>query len=136
MKKGFAVAIDDLGADRPVAMCFAERLNRVTPIEPVKSKDDADVVFKISAHVASDADRSFAALADDRRRAGLRPDPNIPPVDLRTTSTIAAELPDGTALWSEKYLHGTDHGDGVECRIADALLVTLRDAMKSARDGR
>jgi hypothetical protein len=41
-----------------------------------------------------------------------------------------------TALWSEKYYHGTSHGEGIECLLADDLLNTLRDAMKKARDAK
>lgn len=114
VRKAFIVAIDELEADRPVAICFSERLSRMTPIESVKAKEEADVIFRIKAHIHNG---------------------NVPPFT-STTANIVAELPDGTPLWSEGYQHGTGHGAGIECLLADDLLNTLRDAMKKARDAK
>lgn len=128
--------VDALDVDQPISACVAERLRTMTPLAAVTAPSDADLIIRVSGHVASDADRAFAALDRDRALSGLPPNPNRPPIDLRTTSTISAELPDGTVLWHDSYLHGTDHGDGVACRIAHDLLTLLREAMKAARDGR
>ena len=114
VRKAFVVAVDELDADWPVAICFAERLSRATPIESVKTKAAADVVFRITAHITN----------------GKEGPTNRP----TTTADIVAELPDGTRLWSEKNYHGRAHGQGVECLLADDLLNTLRDAMKKSRD--
>lgn len=39
VRRAYVVAVDELDADRLVAICFAERLSRMTPIEPVKAKE-------------------------------------------------------------------------------------------------
>lgn len=119
VRKAFVVANDELEADRPVSICFAERLATMTPIEAVKTKADADVIFRIRAHVTN----------------GDEPPPN--PVRPTTTAQITAELPDGTVLWTDLYYHGSDvRPPGIECDLADDLLNSLRKAMKQARDGK
>jgi hypothetical protein len=53
VRKAFVVPIDDLTEDRPVALCFAEHLTQLTPIESVPSADQADVVFRVKANLPS-----------------------------------------------------------------------------------
>jgi hypothetical protein len=122
VRKAHVIAVDELAIDRPVAACFSEHLNKMTPIEIAKSKDDADVIFRIAAHVADAGERSLARVPGARYR------------DLHSTADIVAELPDGTKLWSETYLD-PKYDTGIECALADDLLTVLRDAMKKARDG-
>lgn len=127
VKKAFIVAVDELADDRPVATCFAERLPKTTPLEAVKTKDEADVVFKIKAHLPGfGARRVFGS-------AGGSP-----------SADIAAELPDGTKLWADGVKLGSkfswdkaDEGhQGFECGLADQLADALRQAMRKARDSK
>lgn len=125
VRKAWVQPVDDLAFDRPVAICFGEHLAKLTPIEAVKTQVEADVVFRIKAHVASDEDRNAEKL---RQLTGGK---NA--IDLHSTADIVAELPDGTKLWTEQYLDPAS-GAGVECALADDLLNSLRDAMKKARE--
>jgi hypothetical protein len=126
VKKAFVIPVDDLGDDRPVAACFAEHLSKLSPIEAVNTKEEADVVLRVKAHLPGQAARH--ALGS----MGGRP-----------SADVFAELPDGTRLWND----GTKLGSGwsndkglsiqnnqtTECALADDLINTLRDAMRKAR---
>ena len=120
--------VDDLGDDRPVAACFSEHLSKMTPIEPVKTKEEADVIFRVKAHLPSATTRVLVGMMG-----------GTPSADL------SAELPDGTKLWADGAklrraigksgkLDNSDAAKGVECGLADELLDTLRSAMRDARD--
>jgi len=128
VRKAFVVPVDDLGDDRPVAACFAEHIATHTPIVAVKEKDEADVIFKVKAHLPSATTRVMVGMMGGSPSADL-----------------FAELPDGTKLWSDGAklrraigkagkLEGSDAAKGVECGLADELLDTLREAMRKARD--
>jgi hypothetical protein len=51
VRKAFIVPVDELGDDMGVATCLANHLKTLTPIEAVKTKEEADVVFKVSSHL-------------------------------------------------------------------------------------
>jgi len=130
VRKAYVVAVDELGDDRGVATCFANHLKDLTPIEVVKTKDDADVVFRVSAHLPSTTTKVLVGIMGGSPSAHL-----------------FAELPDGTKLWDDgaKYRRSMsrqgsfgssseDTSKSIECGLADDLANTLRDAMRSARD--
>lgn len=130
VRKAFVVPVDELGDDVGVATCFADHLKSLTPIESVKTKEEADVVFKVSSHLPSTTTKVLVGVMGGSPSAHL-----------------FAELPDGTKLWDDgaKYRRsmakqGTvgsssgDTGKSVECGLADELANTLRDAMREARD--
>jgi len=132
VRKGYVVPVDDLGDDRAVAVCFAEHLHAQTPIESVPSKDEADVVFRVSSHLPSTTTKVLVGVMGGSPSAHL-----------------FAELPDGTKLWDDgaKYRRsmakqgslGASSGDTsktIECGLADELANTLRDAMRKARDSK
>lgn len=131
VRKAYVVPVDDLGDDAPVATCLADHLKASTPIEAVKTKDEADVVFKVKAHLPSATSRyALGALGGS------------PSADL------LAELPDGTKLWedgakvrrgntgTQVLRKGAGEVGSIECGLADELINTLRDAMRKARDAK
>lgn len=128
--KAFVVPIDELAADRPVAACLADHLANHLPIEAVKDRGDADVVFRVKANIPGATTRAMMG--------GLGGSPS---------ADLFAELPDGTKLWNDGAklrralgksgkLDSSDGDKGVECGLADELLDTLRDAMRQARDSK
>ncbi len=130
VRKAFVVPVDDLSDDRPVAVCLADHLAAQTPITAVKTREEADVIFKVKAHVPSATTRFMVGMMG-----------GTPSADL------LAELPDGTKLWSDGAklrraigksgkLDNSDAAKGVECGLADELLDTLRTAMRKARDAK
>lgn len=129
VRKAFIVPVDELGDDVGVASCLADHLKTLTPIEAVKTKEEADVVFRVSAHLPSTTTKVLVGIMGGSPSAHL-----------------FVELPDGTKLWDDgaKYRRsmakqGTfgsssgDTGKGIECGLADELANTLRDAMREAR---
>ncbi len=129
-RKAYVVANDELGDDQGVASCFADHLRKLTPIEVVKSKEEADIVFKVSAHLPSTTTKVLVGIMGGSPSAHLY-----------------AELPDGTKIWDDgaKYRRSMgkqgiggssseDTGKTIECGLADDLANTLRDAMRKARD--
>lgn len=129
VRKAFIVPVDELGDDQGVVTCFADHLKTLTPIEAVKSKDEADVVFKVSAHLPSTTTKVLVGMMGGSPSAHLY-----------------AELPDGTKLWDDgaKFRRSMakqggfgnssgDTGKSIECGLADELANTLRDAMREAR---
>lgn len=129
IKKAFIVPVDDLGDDRPVAACMADRLSQMTPIAAVQTREDADAVFRVSAHLPSATARVMMGTMGGSPSAHL-----------------FVELGDGTKLWDDGAklrrtvggrlgrLETSDGAKGVECGLADELLDTLRVAMRHARD--
>ena len=127
VRKAFIEPVDELGDDKGIAVCFADHLHSLTPIEAVKTKEEADVVFKVSAHLPSATTRYMVGIMGGSPSAHL-----------------FAELPDGTKLWDDgaklrRSINGKgattgDVSNPVACGLADELLDTLREAMKKARD--
>lgn len=128
VRKAFVVPVDELGDDKPVAACFAEHLSKMTPIQPVETKDESDVIFRVKSHLPSATTRVMVGMM------GGSP-----------SADVSAELPDGTKLWADGAklrraigrfgkLDNSDGTKGVECGLADELLDTLRSAMRQARD--
>jgi hypothetical protein len=128
-RKAYVVAIDELGDDKPVAACFAEHLAKMTPLKVVDTKEEAEVVLRVKAHLPGQSARH--ALGS----MGGRP-----------SADVFAELPDGTKLWNDGAKLGSgwswDKGTSIqnnqttECAVADQLIDTLRGAMKKARDAK
>jgi len=129
VRKAFVVPVDDLGDDVGVATCFAAHLHDLTPIEAVKTKEEAEIILKVSAHLPSTTTKVLVGALGGSPSAHL-----------------FAELPDGTKLWDDgaKYRRsmakqgsfGASSGDtskSIECGLADELANTLRDAMRKAR---
>ncbi len=127
VRKAWVQPEDELADDRQVAACFAEHLKTATPIGTVATKEEADVVFKVRANIPSATKRVLWG--------GMGGSPS---------AHLSAELPDGTKLWDDGAklrraigragkLESSDAAKGVECGLADELLVTLRHAMRDAR---
>lgn len=132
VRKAFIVPVDELGDEQGVASCLTDHLKTLTPIESVKAREDADVVFKVSAHLPSTTTKVLVGAMGGSPSAHL-----------------FAELPDGTKLWDDgaKYRRSMmkqgalgsssgDTGKSIECGLADELANTLRDAMRKARDSK
>ena len=130
MKKAYVIPVDDLGDDKPTAVCLAKHLADQTPIEAVKTKEDADVVFKVSSHLPSATTRVMVGMMGGTPSAHL-----------------FIETADGTKIWDDGAklrraigkMGKLDSADGdhtVYCGLADELLDTLRSAMRKARDGK
>jgi hypothetical protein len=130
LKKAYVVAVDDLGDDKPVAVCLARHLSDMTPIEATKDKDEADAIFRVKAHLPSATTRVMVGMMGGTPSADLQVD-----------------LPDGTKLWGDGAklrraigkagrLASSDADKSVECGLADELLDTLRSAMRKARDAK
>jgi hypothetical protein len=50
VRKAWVLPVDELAdEDRPVASCLADHLARLTPIEAVKTKGEADVIFRVGS---------------------------------------------------------------------------------------
>jgi hypothetical protein len=129
VRKAFVVPMDDLGDDQPVAACFADHLPKLTAMTVVSTREEAEVILKVSAHLPSATTRFVLGIAGGSPSAHL-----------------FAELPDGTKVWDDgaKYrrsmapqgMFGSSSGDtgkSVECGLGDELAGTLRDAMRDAR---
>jgi len=128
IKRAFVVPVDDLGDDRPVAVCLADHLSQMTPIVAVNAQEEAEAVFRVSAHLPSATKRAMMGSLGGAPSAHL-----------------FVELADGTKLWDDGAklrralgrmgkLETADGTKGVECGLADELLDTLREAMRHARD--
>jgi hypothetical protein len=85
------VAVDNLGDDQLVALCLADRLHTLTPIEAVTTEEEADVVLHVKARLTSGASRVLLGSM------GWTP-----------SAHLEATLPDGTVLWGDgaKYRRG------------------------------
>jgi hypothetical protein len=128
MKKAFVLPVDDLGVDKPIAICLKKHLPDQTPLEVAATREEADVIFRVSGNLPSATTRYLVGAMGGTPSAHL-----------------FIELPDGTKLWDDgaklRRAIGKqgkfDSADGdktVECGLADELLGTLRNAMKKARD--
>src|SRR4051794_28814529 len=129
LRKAYVVPMDDLGDDQPVAACLADHLPKLTAMTVVNTREEADIILRVSAHLPSATTRFVLGIA------GGSP-----------SAHHFAELPDGTKVWDDgaKYrrsmapqgMFGSSSGDtgkSVECGLGDELVGTLRDAMRDAR---
>lgn len=127
VRKAFVMPVDDLGDDVPVATCFADHLPKASPVTVVTTKEEADVIFKVKAHLPSATTRYLVGIIG-----------GTPSADLE------ADLPTGEKLWADgaklrraitgKTATTGDIGNPVACGLADELIDTLRSAMRKARD--
>jgi len=125
VRKAYVVPVDELSDDKVLASCVIDLIHTVTPIEAVASKNDADVVLKVSAHIPGAGARFALGMMGGTPSAKME-----------------AQLPDGTLLWSDgaknRKLTGgaigaARNGDKLACGLANGLLTALRDAMGKAR---
>jgi hypothetical protein len=130
VRKAFVVPVDELGDDRGAAACLADHLSTKTPIEAVATKEDADVVFRIKAHIPSATTRYMVGMMG-----------GSPSIDLE------AQLPDGTKLWADgaKARRGNvggqimargEHVNPIACALADEMIDGLLGAMRKSRDAK
>src|SRR4051812_28735026 len=84
VRKAFVLPVDDLGDDAGVAACFANHLHALTPVEVVKNKEEADVIFKVSAHLPSTTTKVLVGAMGGSPSAHL-----------------FAESPDGKKIWDD-----------------------------------
>lgn len=122
VRRVFIAAVDDLGDDNGVATCLVERLT--TPFEVVKTKDEADAVLLVKAHIPSGTSRVLLGSM------GGTP-----------SATLEAQLLDGQKLWSDgaKFRRGNGAiglARDVQCGLAGGLADALRDAVRKARDAK
>src|SRR6202163_3671384 len=107
VRKAWVQPVDELAdEDRPVAACLADHLARLTPIEAVKTKAEADVIFR----VGSTATRATitAYLPDG-------------------STTLWTDNTPLKAGFGVVMVHRNS------CGLANKLLDTLRQAMRKAR---
>jgi hypothetical protein len=130
VKKAYITPVDDLGVDKPISVCLAKHLGDQTSIAIATSKEEADVIFRVSGNIPSATTRYMVGMMGGTPSAHL-----------------FLELPDGTKLWDDGAklrraigkngkLDSSDSDKTVECGLADELLGTLRNAMRKARDGK
>ncbi len=128
VKKAFVVPVDDLGEDKPIAVCLAKHLAEQTPLTVVENKEEADAILKVSGHLPSATTRVMVGAMGGTPSAHL-----------------FIELPDGKKLWDDGAklrraigktgkLDSSDGSNTVYCGLADELLDTLRSAMRKARE--
>jgi hypothetical protein len=107
VRKAWVQPVDELAdEDRPVAACLADHLARLTPIQPVKTKDEADVIFRVGS---TSTQATITAYLPDG------------------ATTLWA---DTTPL---KAGFGIVMVRRNSCGLANKLLDTLRQAMRKAR---
>ncbi len=127
VRHAFIAPVDELGDDVQITSCFVTQLPKSTPIMVVGTKEEADVLLKVQAHLPSGTSRVMLGALGGSPSAHLY-----------------ATLPDGTKLWDDgakfrranvqngKGLQG-DATQTIECSLANELINTLRDAMREAR---
>jgi hypothetical protein len=119
--KAYVAAVDD--HDEGVTNCVSDHLRAKTALHAVTTKDAADVILRIKAHLTNSASRTIFG------RWGASPSARLEP-----------QLPDGTPIWavSAKYERGAGtitRARNIECGVADGLLAALKGAMGKAREG-
>lgn len=132
VRKAFVVAKDDLGDDKPIAACLASTLSKSTPLTAVDTKEEADVILTVSAHLVGDTSRT---LMGDTSNAFLRAD--------APAGTFQPCAKDPNCFWSGSTSVGASKrgqlaatvGDR-ECQLAGQLADSLRQAMRKARDNK
>jgi hypothetical protein len=117
-KTAFVFPVDALKDDQPIAVCFAERLEKLTPYVAA-AKADADVLLGVSGDIAGDWGKGFGALGAVR---------------------MIATAQDGKVLWKGGTGLTTSEigtrklaGDEVACALAAEIADKLRGAMRKAR---
>src|ERR1700682_6464304 len=107
VRKAWVQPVDELAdEDRPVAACLADHLSKLTPIEAVKTKAEADVIFRVGS---TSKHATITAYLPDG------------------ATTLWA---DNTPL---KAGFGVVMVRRNSCGLANKLLDTLRQAMRKAR---
>jgi hypothetical protein len=107
VRKAWVQPVDELAdEDRPVAACLANHLARLTPIEAVKTKGEADVIFRVGS---TSTQATITAYLPDG-----------------ATALWADTTPLKTGF-GIVMVHRNS------CGLADRLLDTLRQAMRKAR---
>ena len=129
IRKVMIQPVDDLGQDVGVAACLADRLPKLTPLTVVKTKEEAEAIFKVKAHIPGATTRVMVGIMGGTPSANLE-----------------VQLVDGTKLWADgdklrRAINGAgattgDVASPVMCGLAEELIDTLREAMKKARDGK
>lgn len=123
MTKVFVVADDQLADDRPVAACFAERLEAALPLARVERMEDADVVFVVRARLSSPLTRRVTGQVAGRGGAVLG--------NVRVFAVAdQTKLWDGFAQVEARDARG-EQDDA--CALADAGLASVRRMMRKAR---
>ena len=122
LRNAWIEPVDELGDDRLVAACLADRIEAATPMTRAATKADADVILRVKAHLT---------------RAGARV--MLGSMGGTPSAHLDAMLPGGTMLWGDgaKYRRGNGAiglAADPKCGLANGLLDRLRDAMRSARD--
>jgi hypothetical protein len=107
VRKAWVQPVDELAdEDRPVAACLADHLAHLTPIEAVKTKEQADVIFRVGS---TSTQATLTAYLPDG------------------VTTLWADNTPLKARLGVVMVHRN------WCGVADKLLDTLRQAMRKAR---
>jgi hypothetical protein len=107
VRKAWIQPVDELAdEDRPVAACLADHLSRLTPIEAVKTKAEADVIFRVGS---TSTQATITAYLPDG------------------ATTLWADNTPLKAGFGVVMVHRNS------CGLANKLLDTLRQAMRRAR---
>ena len=107
VRKAWVQPVDELAdEDRPVAQCLADHLSRLTPIEAVKTKAEADVIFRVGS---TSTQATITAYLPDG-----------------ATTLWAGNTPLKAGFGVVMVRRNT-------CGLANKLLDTLRQAMRKAR---
>jgi hypothetical protein len=107
VRKAWVQPVDELAdEDRPVATCLAGHLALLTPIEAVKTKEEADVIFRVGS---TSKQATITAYLPDGATA------------------LWADSTPLKAGFGIVMVHRNS------CGLADKLLDTLREAMRKAR---
>jgi hypothetical protein len=107
VRKAWIEPVDELAdEDRPVAACLADHLARLTPIEAVKTKAEADVIFRVGS---TSTQATITAYLPDG------------------STTLWADNTPLKAGFGVLMVHRNS------CGLANKLLDTLRQAMRKAR---
>jgi hypothetical protein len=107
IRKAWVQPVDELAdEDRPVAACLADHLSKLTPIEAVKTKAEADVIFRVGS---TSTQATITAYLPDG------------------ATTLWADNTPLRAGFGVVMVHRNS------CGLANKLLDTLRQAMRKAR---
>ena len=107
VRKAWIEPVDELAdEDRPVAACLADHLARLTPIEAVKTKAEADVILRVGS---TSTQATITAYLPDG------------------ATTLWADNTPLKAGFGVVMVHRNS------CGLANKLLDTLRQAMRKAR---
>jgi len=124
VRKAFVEPVDELGDDQRVATCLADQVKTTPPLSLAASKDEADVVLRVKAHLTSGASRVLLGSMGGTPSAEME-----------------ADLPDGTKLWTDGAKYRRGNGaiglvNNAECGLANGLITSMLEAMRKARDSK